>query len=1043
MQLLSDFEPNPKCRIQKIMRCLLIIKELQKNIIHGISWRTLSYLFSILFIQSIRAQAPANDNCPNAIDLTQFLKVGEQWCSDKAQYTTTGATESYPGSAPACWPGTKASNDVWFTFTAIAPDVQIGIYGAASTGGGGTLKKPTVALHLGTCSNNGFNFQTLECGWDDNADNVEEIYQGGLTIGQTYIIQVDGVLNNGTFKICINNYFAPANPSSDCPTGSILCDKSGFAVQSVTGAGFNTSEMDDATCFSGGAPVNNEINSTWFKWICDQSGTLTFTLTPNNPGDDLDFVVYELPNGINSCNGKILQRCMASGESFIPSPCMGPTGLKNGESDISEDAGCSTPGKNNFIKPLDMVSGKAYALVVNNFTSTGNGFAITWGGTGTFLGPKPNILASATPPKVCAFEPITYTDNSTFQLGSIVDWKWNFGKDASTKDSTGKGPFEITYSTPGKKTVLLNVTSDKGCITPTVIFVDVDTCCDTYNKINYNSNVTDLKCFDIYDGSIQVNAVSGSPIKYQWDNGSTQNVLTDLASGDYHITLTNPLGCNEAIDFTIKSPPELLIPYQEIKPTCNGGKDGQLTLTPTGGVPGYQYDWQDGMGFTTNNSKSNLPVGDYPVTIKDANGCIRDITIELRELVLTINPALKAVTEPLCFGDSNGSITLTMTNGLGPFQYNFGSGFQSSPTLPNIPAGTYQVTVLDANQCQGKFTFKVDQPLPLMLDASKIDISCFGANDGNANASASGGVGNYTFQWSNNTAGASTSQLPPGGVFVTVMDGNGCTTTKNLNIIEPPELFLFPVAITDVICHGENTGAVLVQGAGGNPGYFYSSDGINYQDSAYLENLSAGNQLLYIKDNSGCIDTLQVTIDEPPPLIVYAGPDQKIELGDEVQLNADIQPGGALVAVQWIPTINMACPTCPTTLVKTPKTTTYTVTIQDSTGCRASDKVLVIVDLNRPVYPPNVFSPNNDGINDKFMIHTNKAAELILEFKVYNRWGGLLFEGYDITPNDISRGWDGTFGGEPLGPDVYTWYALIRFIDKAEIIFEGDVTIFR
>src|SRR5690606_35994474 len=124
--------------------------------------------------------------------------------------------------------------------------------------------------------------------------------------------------------------------------------------------------------------VNQELSSAWYKWICDVPGTLTFTLTPNNfePGfesDDIDFVVYELPGGIDDCNGKIVARCMAAGAN-VNEPfqnwrrCNGPTGLRDGETDLVEPAGCQFANQNNFAAPLIMEAGKAYALMINNFS---------------------------------------------------------------------------------------------------------------------------------------------------------------------------------------------------------------------------------------------------------------------------------------------------------------------------------------------------------------------------------------------------------------------------------------------------------------------------------------------------------------------------------------------------------------------------------------------------------------------------------------------------------------------------------------------------
>ena len=328
-------------------------------------------LLAFLFLGKILLAQPSNDGCDKPINIPDVTN----FCSPNGQYTNANATDSGYGPA-ACM--TAGSKDVWFTFTALSTDVDIVIRGKTATTPGGTLKKPEVALYLGTC---GGTISELECTSDVGNAGIVELYKGGLFVGQQYLIRVQGDAGNeGTFQICINNFNPPVQPKSDCPKAAILCDKSPFVVQNIVGAGNDIAELNDATCFSNGIPGNYETNSTWFSWTCATAGTLEFTLTPSNPTDDLDFAVYELPNGLADCSNKQLLRCMAAGDFSFPSPCMGPTGLKAGSNDISESAGCGS-GKDNFVKPLDMEVGKSYALVVNNFTSTGNGFNIEFGGT--------------------------------------------------------------------------------------------------------------------------------------------------------------------------------------------------------------------------------------------------------------------------------------------------------------------------------------------------------------------------------------------------------------------------------------------------------------------------------------------------------------------------------------------------------------------------------------------------------------------------------------------------------------------------------------
>ena len=136
------------------------------------------------------------------------------------------------------------------------------------------------------------------------------------------------------------------DPNGDCSGGVILCDKSSFTVPSVFGEGSNPNELQ-------GLCLGNEFSSSWYKWTCEESGSLTFTLNPLVSTDDLDFAVFEMPNGIDDCSNLELLRCMASGEN-VGAPlsdwiaCIGATGLSAGSDDIVETPGCSNNDDNFF-----------------------------------------------------------------------------------------------------------------------------------------------------------------------------------------------------------------------------------------------------------------------------------------------------------------------------------------------------------------------------------------------------------------------------------------------------------------------------------------------------------------------------------------------------------------------------------------------------------------------------------------------------------------------------------------------------------------------
>lgn len=910
--------------------------------------------FLLLCIPLVAIAQPTNDECNNPIvlaDVTAF-------CSGVGAFTNVAATPS--AYSPAACFGATTQNDVWFSFVAEATDVNIVVRGATLPSSAGTLNDPQIALYAGNC---GGTLDELECQSAPGNTNLVEAYQGGLFVGSTYLIRVQGASGQmGTFQICINNYNPPVDPQSDCPRAAILCDKSPFAVQNVTGAGNNIGELNDASCFFNGQGTNFETNSTWFVWTCSVSGPLTFTLTPNNGPDDLDFVVYRLPNGIGNCQGKIVERCMASGQSqgFNSAPCLGPTGLRAGETDTEEDAGCANPGDNAWLAPLDMVAGVTYALCVNNFSTFGNGFSIEFGGTGEFLGPEAKF--ETIPNAVCIGVPVQIVDQSTFALGAITDYQWSFGANSEPPTATGKGPHEVIFNTAGTRAVVLTVTTELGC------------------------KVTDIQTITVY--------------------------------------------------------PDVVVDTLIAIPDCNGGTNGAIEITNIeSGTPPYQFSWNGGP-FGPNNTLTGLGEGNYELIIRDANNCETELDIPVRELILE---AEAIVTPPLCNGDSNGIIEINITNGTGPFEFNWGFGFEESPIQDGFPAGVYTILARDVELCKGTFTVTITDHPPVSVAVDTIDITCFGLNDGTGIATGSGGVGGFTYLWSDGQTSAEAENLPPGSYTVTASDANGCTEVAAIFITEPPELEVQLVRSADLLCFGQPTGEIELSATGGRPQYTYSPNGRRFTPTPLLNNLPAGDYWAKVQDASGCIDSVFVQLQQPPELIVLATPiDTLVDLGYSVQTSTVTGPAGRPVSFQWTPDLGLSCTECAEPLIQVTSDQVYIVKITDQDGCMDTAMVRIRVNQLRPVYFPNTFDPETGVFpNNFFTGFSGPAATQIKLFRVFDRWGSLVYEANSIPLNEPNLGWDGAVNGKPGPTGVYTWYALVQFVDNVEIQYDGNITLIR
>jgi gliding motility-associated-like protein len=262
-------------------------------------------------------------------------------------------------------------------------------------------------------------------------------------------------------------------------------------------------------------------------------------------------------------------------------------------------------------------------------------------------------------------------------------------------------------------------------------------------------------------------------------------------------------------------------------------------------------------------------------------------------------------------------------------------------------------------------------------------------------------------------------------------------------ITEPPDVNIGLLGVVDLLCNGVPTGEVDVEGLGGRPPYTFSADGVTYVPTGMLTNLPAGNYFIKVRDSGGCLDSVAATINQPPQLLVIAQPaDTTLDLGYSVQIQTFTLPVGHVVTYQWSPPLGLSCTDCPEPEVVAINDGIYVIEIKDADGCVAYDSVRILVNRDRPVYVPNVIKPDGTFPNDRFTLFGGPAAMSIETFRIYDRWGSLIFETHDIPLGEPNLGWDGTYKGK-LMSGVFTFYAVVKFVDQQTRPYEGSVTVVR
>jgi gliding motility-associated-like protein len=294
----------------------------------------------------------------------------------------------------------------------------------------------------------------------------------------------------------------------------------------------------------------------------------------------------------------------------------------------------------------------------------------------------------------------------------------------------------------------------------------------------------------------------------------------------------------------------------------------------------------------------------------------------------TITLSTSAQTNVACFGNSTGSATVSATGGLAPYTYTWNPGALSGPTQTNLAAGTYTVSVTDANSCPGSTTVTITQPSSaLSATASATNTNC-GASTGTATASPSGGTTGYLYSWApSGGTGATASNLSAGTYTVTVTDANGCQTTASATVNANGGPAISLVSSQNISCNGANDGAAVVSGSGGSGSLTYSWAPGGLTGTAQNA-LSAGTYTITAQDAGGCSNSTTVTITEPTAISLSSSNIIGSACGasnGSATVNASGGTGG--YSYSWSPSGGTGAAASSLT------SGVYTVTVEDNSNC--------------------------------------------------------------------------------------------------------------
>lgn len=581
-------------------------------------------------------------------------------------------------------------------------------------------------------------------------------------------------------------------------------------------------------------------------------------------------------------------------------------------------------------------------------------------------------------------------------------------------------------------------------------------------------STTNISCFGLSDGIITLNQPSLGVAPFQYSiNGSpfqASPTFNGLAAGPYTIDFKDNGGCSGTLNVTLTEPTQLVASttFSDVK--CFGESTGVITASGTGGTSPYTFSVTGPVNIPYQPAGTfNVPVGNYTVYVKDNNGCIQTKTVNIAEPALLQATAVAA--QATCTGTADGSVTVTANGGTTPYQYSLtGSTFQSSNILAANVGNYNNVVVLDNNGCKDTVNNIIAVTLNdnMFLSLGPDTAICDGQSVTlipNTNAAPP----TPTFSWTSNSGGYTSNAANPS---VNPTDTTTYYVTAHFGLCQRLDTIVVNVkrkpvsdAGPDVtICYGTDTtlygshsnasGAVTYEWTPTNLVKTPTSN-ITQTDSLFADTPFT----LTVRDQYGCNFAVpdEVIVHVRPPIEVFAGNDTIAGRNIPMQLIGVDVNGAGINNWEWAvlygPGVSFNDPYSRTPVVLfsqyaingyvRDRSDTLVLYGRTPEGCWGSDTVLLKVIKGPDFYMPTVFTPNKNGLNDKFR-PTNVSIQQLDFFRIYNRWGKMVFE-----TTVIEEGWDGTYKGQIQPQGTYVWQLQATTIYGEKITKQGTIVLIR
>lgn len=501
--------------------------------------------------------------------------------------------------------------------------------------------------------------------------------------------------------------------------------------------------------------------------------------------------------------------CQTSGTAIITQPAqplavtnvitnVNCYGESNGSIDLAVSGGTSpyTYTWENSVYELSVVSQDLIDFPAETYTyiATDN-HGCTFSETLTIT--QPTLLTSS----VTGVNILCYAGNNGLVdltvNGGTLPYSFNWSNGATSEDLINliAGNYSVT------------VTDAHNCTTSSQI-----TLTQPLAPLSYTYSTIDVKCNNGTDGSAAIVVDGGTiPYNYAWSNGGTLSAITDLTAGNYSFLVTDYNGCTISGAMDIFQPDALTLNEVITPVTCYGFSDGIIDISPVGGTTPYQFTWfnSDYALSAETEDLSAWPADIYQVEIIDSNNCFYEMFFEIEQPeLLVITYSFSVVS---CNDGSDANILVDITGGNPGYITTWSNGATTEDLL-NIPAGYYELIVVDTKGCTDSIEATIEEPIPVTMSFEVTEITCIDQKDGTAYATANGGNGGYMFDWSNGQTTPMIDSLDNMYYYLTVTDVLGCSGSDSVFIPK-----------NNIVCV--------------DPVTAFSPNGDNYNDTWFIENM--------------------------------------------------------------------------------------------------------------------------------------------------------------------------------------------------------------